>query len=155
MPRRTLISAMALTAAVSAHAAPEWVALPHSIADASFIDRSSITLAGPYVGVNILRNFDETIVLGNDSQTGAPMYGHRSVQLSFVVDCDSQHVALAKWKLFDGNFGNGEVLWADTNWGEPHFVRVADDESRAVMASACAAALALRQSELLLTASND
>ena len=45
-----------------------------------------------------------------------------------------------------GAAGSGpEVVWADTNWGKPAFVRASDEESRAVMISACATELAARQ----------
>jgi hypothetical protein len=145
MIKRTLFAVMAFAMSTSAHAAPEWVELPHSIAAASFLDRSSINTNGQYVDVEILRNYDESIVLGNDPVSGAPMYAHRSVELSYAVDCEARNVALTGWKMFDGNFGNGHVVWADTNWGKPTFIRASDEESRAVMISACATELAARQ----------
>lgn len=155
MIKAAFLASAALATALTAHAAPEWSELPYSIADASFIDRSSINPNGMIVNVNVLRNFDQTITLGNDPVTGAPMYSHRSVRLQYVVDCESGKLAISNWKMFDGNFANGNVVWTDSNWGYPQFTVATDGESRAVMASACAAALALRQSELLLTASHD
>jgi hypothetical protein len=155
MTKTAFLASAALATALSAHAAPEWSELPHSVADASFIDSSSIDPKGMVVNVNVLRNYDETITLGNDPVTGAAMYSHRSVQLQYVVDCVSGKLAIAAWKMFDGNFANGNNVWTDANWGKPQYTIATDGESRAVLASACAAALALRQSELMLTASKD
>ncbi|UCH49755.1 MAG: hypothetical protein JSU95_08345 [Betaproteobacteria bacterium] len=144
MIKRTMCAVMAFAITASANAAPEWVKLPNSVADTSFVNRSSIETQGEYVDIEILRNYDETVVLGNDPVSDAPMYAHRSVELMYVVDCESRKVALKGWKMFEGNFGGGEVVWADTNWGKPAFVRASDEESRAVMASACATKLATR-----------
>ncbi len=145
MIKRTTLAIAAFSLSASVFAAPKWEELPYSVADASFLDHSSIAPEGRYVDVNVLRNFDETIVLGNDPKSGAPMYSHRSVKLSYVVDCEARGVALTKWKMFDGNFGSGEVVWADTTWGELNFVRASDEESRAVLISACASAIAASQ----------
>ena len=145
MIKRSLLAVMAFAVTTSAHSAPEWVELPHSVGDASFLDHSSINVQGEYVDAEVLRNYGETIVLGNDPASGAPMYAHRSVELEYAVDCASRKVALKGWKMFEGNFGNGEVVWADTNWGKPAFVRASDEESRAVMISACATELAASQ----------
>ena len=145
MFKRSLLAVIAFAVSASVHAAPQWVELPYSIAAASFLDRSSINTEGEYVDVEVLRNYDETIVLGNDPVSGEPMYAHRSVELSYAVDCEARKVALTGWKMYDGNLGNGNVVWADTNWGKPTFVRVSDDESRAIMISACATKLAALQ----------
>ncbi|MGD8476604.1 MAG: hypothetical protein PVI98_05630 [Burkholderiales bacterium] len=139
----SLVSLM-LAASVAANAAPKWVQLPHSTADTSFLDQSSVIAQGDYVDVNVLRNFEDTIVLGVDPVSGAQMYSHRSVKLSYRVDCDSRKVALTGWEMYGGNFGNGEVVWANTNWGKPAFLAAVDDETRAVMTSACATNTASR-----------
>lgn len=144
MIKRFILAASALTLSASAFAAPKWVELPYSVADTSFLDHSSYVLEGRYVDVDVMRNFDETVVLGNDPESGAPMYSHRSVKLSYVVDCKARELSLTGWKMFDGNFGNGEIVWADTHWGELNFVRATDEESRAVLISACATAMASR-----------
>lgn len=145
MIKQTMAAALAFAVSTSALAAPKWVELPYSTADASFIDHSSFSLEGKHVDVEVLRNFDETVVLGNDPESGAPMYSHRSVKLAYVVDCEARKVALSNWQMFDGNFGNGEVVWADTNWGELDFTPAHDEESRSVLISACATALAASQ----------
>lgn len=144
MIKRLILAAATLALSASAFAAPKWVELPHSVADTSFLDHSSYVLEGRYVDVDVMRNFDETVVLGNDPESGAPMYSHRSVKLSYVVDCKNRQLSITGWKMFDGNFGDGEVVWADTHWGELTFVGPSDEESRAVLISACATALASR-----------
>jgi len=138
MIKRTVLASLALAMSVGANAAPRWVELPHSVADTSFLDHSSVIALGEYVDANVLRNFDETIVLGTDPVSGAQMYAHRSVKLNYRVDCESRRVALTGWTMFAGNFGGGEVVWANTNWGEPAFINAVDEETRAVMISACA-----------------
>jgi len=144
MIKHTVLAVAALLIPLSVHAAPQWVELPRSVADVSFLDHSSIHHQGQFLDVNVLRNSDKTIVLGNDPVSGAAMYSHRSAQLSYLVDCDARKVALTGWKMFEGNLGTGDVVWADKNWGEPTFVNVTDEESRAVVISACASLLAAR-----------
>ena len=144
MFKRSFLAVIAFALTASVHAAPQWVELPHSLADGSFLDHGSINTEGQYVDVEILRNYDETIDLGSDPISGKPMYIHRSVELTYAIDCESRKVALTGWKMFDGNFGNGEVVWADSNWGKPAFSNASDDETRAVMISACATKLATR-----------
>jgi hypothetical protein len=138
MITRTVLASLALAASLSANAAPKWVELPYSMADASFLDHSSAVVQGQYVDVNVLRNFDDTVVLGSDPDSGAEMYSHRSVKLHYRVDCDSRKLSLSGWEMFEGNFGDGNVVWATTTWGEPAYLAAADDETRAVLSSACA-----------------
>ena len=141
---RTILASTALAASISVHAAPEWVALSDSMADASFIDRSSLSDTQRYVDVEVLRNFDEIITLGTDPVTGAEMYPHRSVTLDYRVDCDAGKIAMTSWKMFDGNFANGDVVWAATNYGKPAFIDAVDDETRSVLRTACATNTAAR-----------
>lgn len=138
MIKRTVIASLALATSVAANAAPRWVELPHSMADTSFLDHSSAVVNGKYVDVNVLRNFDDTIVLGSDPVTGKDMYSHRSVKLSYRVNCDSRKLSLTGWQMYDGNFGNGNVVWADANRGKPAYLAAVDDETRDVLISACA-----------------
>jgi len=144
MIKRSILASLALATSVAANAAPKWVELPHSMADTSFLDHSSVISQGDYADVNVLRNFDNTIVVGNDPVSGAAMYSHRSVKLSYRVNCDSRKVALTGWEMYGGNFGSGQVVWANTNRGTPAFVAAVDEETRAVMISACAINIASR-----------
>lgn len=141
---RTLLATIAVSASLHVHAAPQWVALPDSLADGSFIDRSSISAQQPFVDVNVLRNFEELVTLGNDPVTGETMYPHRSVTLNYRINCDAGKVAMTKWQMFDGNFANGNVVWAATNYGDPAFVDAVDDETRSVLRTACATNTAAR-----------
>jgi hypothetical protein len=135
--KRTVLASLALAASFSANAAPKWVELPYSMADMSFLDHGSVVVQGHYADVNVLRNFNNTVVLGNDPVSGEALYSHRSVKLGYRVDCDSRKLALTGWTMFEGNFGDGEVVWGSTTWGVPAFIDAVDDETRAVLASAC------------------
>ena len=138
MITRATIASLALATSLSANAAPKWVELPHSMADTSFLDHRSAVVHDKYVDVDVLRNFDDTVVLGNDPVTGQDMYSHRSVKLSYRVNCDSRKLSLTGWEMYEGQLGDGNVVWATTNWGNPAYVAAVDDESRAVLTSACA-----------------
>ena len=138
MIKRTAVASLALATSLTANAAPKWVELSHSMADMSFLDHSSAVVHGKYVDVNVLRNFDDTIVLGSDPVTGQDMYSHRSVQLSYRVDCDSRELSLTGWEMYEGNLGTGNIVWANTKWGNPAYHSAVDDETRDVLISACA-----------------
>ena len=144
MIARSILASAVLATSISANAAPQWNALGGNNADATFVDRTSFELQGGFVTVDVLRNFKETIVLGNQPETGEAMYPHRSVKLTYKVDCGRSAIALSEWKMFDGNFGNGEVVWADRNWGNLAFTAANDEETRAVLRSTCVADTASR-----------
>jgi hypothetical protein len=138
MTTRAIFASAVLAASISATAAaPEWTVLAGNNADYTFFDNASFEQRGEFVEVDVLRNFNETITLGNDPDTGATMYAHRSVKLTYKVDCDKGAVAMSAWKMFDGSFGNGEVVWADQSWGKLAFTSANDDETRAVVSSTC------------------
>ena len=139
-----LIAAAAVALPLTAQAAPKWVELPHTLADVSLLDRNSFAEKGEYVDVDVMRNYKESINLGNDPVSGDAMYSHRSVKLNYVVDCESRKIAMKGWTLYDGNFGGGEVVWSDRNWGAPSFINANDEESRSVVISACATLMAAR-----------
>lgn len=94
--------------------------------------------------MNVLRNSDKMIVLGNDAVSGAAMYKHRSVKLGYLVDCRARKAALTGWKMFEGNLGTRDVAWADKNRGGPTFINTTDEQSRAVVTTACARFIAAR-----------
>ena len=140
----SVLALTALAVSISANAAPQWTSLAGNNADETFLDSASRDKQGHLADVDVLRNFDETITLGNDPVTGAPMYAHRSVKLTYKVDCSKGVIALSAWKMYDGSFGNGEVVWADKNWGKPVFTTANDDETRGVLRSTCATSTASR-----------
>ena len=135
---RIILASLATAASLSVQAAPEWVALAGSNADTTFMNRTTISGQGQYVDVEVLRNFDETITLGNHSETGAPLYPHRSVTLTYTVDCATKRLAMSEWQMFDGNLAQGQVVWDQKNTNGLAFVDAVDAEMRAVLRSACA-----------------
>jgi hypothetical protein len=134
---RTALVTLMTTASFGVQAAPEWVALKGANSDATFVNPSSISAQGQFVDVEVLRDFAETITLGNDSKSGAPLYSHRSVTLTYKVDCATNRLAVTEWQMFDGNLGQGQVVWDQTNINGLAFVTAVNAEMRAVLRSAC------------------
>lgn len=141
---RSIFASVALVTSISATAAPEWKALPGSNADHTFLDSNSFLKQDGMTDVAVLRNFNKSITLGNDPETGAEMYSHRSVKLTYRVDCAKDAIAVSEWKMFEGNLGHGEVVWADQSWGKLAYTAANDDETRFVLRSACDNQTAMR-----------
>lgn len=135
---RTALTSLAFATSVSVQAAPEWVALAETGTDSVFIDRTAIAAPGESVEVAVLRNFNETMTLGNDVETGKPWYPHRSVKVRYLVDCSANKLAVSGWQMFEGNFGNGDIVWAEQRYGKLNVTAASDDETRAVLRSTCA-----------------
>ena len=113
-------------------------------ADSTYVDSSSLLKQDGMTDITILRNFDETINLGNHPDTGADMYPHRSVKLTYRVDCGKGAIAISEWKMYAGNLGNGEVVWADKSWGKLTYTAANDDETRSVLRSTCGTKTVMR-----------
>ncbi|UCH49082.1 MAG: hypothetical protein JSU95_04630 [Betaproteobacteria bacterium] len=141
---RITIALLTWTMSLSAHAAGEWVALADSNSDTTFVNRSAINRDGQTVDVQVLRNFAETVTLGNDPETGTPMYPHRSVTLTYKVDCDANRLAVSEWQMFDGNLATGGLVWDQKNGADLGFIPAVNAEMYAVMRSACATNTVLR-----------
>jgi len=141
---RSIFASVVLAASMSAIAAPQWTVLAGNNADDTFLDSTSIDKNGGFIEVDVLRNLDETITLGNDPETGAEMYAHRSVKLTYKVDCKKGAISMSEWTMFDGSFGNGEVVWADKNWGNPVFTAANDEETQDVLRATCPTSTAAR-----------
>jgi hypothetical protein len=141
----SFVAAVMISTAASA-AAPEWIQIANTEPGSAFLDRSTISPAGDAMAVRVMRNHDDTITMGSDPETGRPMYPHRSAQIAYLVDCKATTLALYKWKMYSGNFGEGEVVWADEHPGAPIYVRPESSEEKFAIGSACAvrAALAIR-----------
>jgi hypothetical protein len=137
MIARSIFASVVLATSISVNAAPQWSVLAGNNADHTFFDSASLAMKGDFVEVDVLRNFNEAITLGNDPETGAPMYTHRSVKVTYTVACDNGAIAMRAWQMFDGSFGNGKVVWADQNWGTPALTAANDDETRSVVGSIC------------------
>ena len=138
MFNRSMIATAAMAFSLTAAAAPQWAAIPGNNADDTFVDRCSHSSQNQLLEVNVLRIFDEQIALGNDPETGKAMYPHRSVQLTYEVDCGAGTIAMSRWTMYDGSFGDGEVVWNVDVLNDLAFTRANDEETRAVMASNCA-----------------
>jgi len=144
---KAIFSAVFLAAtipAAAADAAPEWIYMTGNNADNTFVDSRSFQKEGNAVEVDVLRNFNKTITLGNDPVTDAVMYPHRSVKVTYKVDCATGSIAMSGWTMYAGNLGNGEAVWADKAWGKLAYTAANDDETRAVLSSSCATNTASR-----------
>ena len=141
---RTVLATLLAAASVTVHAAPEWVWVAGTTSDTTFVSRSVINSSEQHVDVQVMRNFAETVTLGNDPETGAPMYPHRSVTLTYKVDCDANRLAVSEWQMYDGNLATGQVIWYQKNVDRLGFIDAVNDEMRAVMRSACATNTVLR-----------
>ena len=141
---RIILATLFAAASVSVHAAPEWIWVAGTTSDTTFVSRSAINNETQHVDVQVMRNFAETVTLGNDPETGAPMYPHRSVTLTYKVDCDANRLAVSEWQMYDGNLATGQVIWYQKNVDRLGFIDAVNDEMRAVMRSACATNTVLR-----------
>lgn len=141
---RIILATLFAAASVSVHAAPEWIWVAGTTSDTTFVSRSAINNETQHVDVQVMRNFAETVTLGNDPETGAPMYPHRSVTLTYKVDCDANRLAVSEWQMYDDNLAAGEVIWYQKNVDRLGFIDAVNDEMRAVMRSACATNTVLR-----------
>jgi len=144
MFHRSMFAAAAMAVSLSAVAAPQWAAIPGKNADDTFVDIASYSAQGQLLDVNVLRIHNEQIALGNDAQTGEAVYPHRSVKLTYKVDCGAGTIAMSRWTMFDGSIGDGEVVWNVEVHDGLAFTRANDEETRSVMASACATTTAYR-----------
>ena len=144
MITRSIFAAAAMAASISALAAPQWTAVAGNNADDTFVDRSSFTSQGHLIDVDVLRIFDEPVTLGNDADTGEAMYPHRSVKLTYKVNCGTGTIAMSQWTMFDEHFGNGQVVWDHKVQGKLAFTRANDEETRSVLRSTCATNTASR-----------
>jgi hypothetical protein len=140
---RSVLASAVFAASISANAA-SWTAMAGNNADYTFVDSASFENKGELVDVDVLRDFNETLTLGNDPDTGAEMYAHRSVKLTYKVDCGNDAIAISEWKMFAGSLGNGEVVWAGKNSGKLAFTAANDEETRALLVSTCATNTASR-----------
>lgn len=141
---RIIFASLFAAASVSVHAAPEWVWVAGTTSDTTFVSRGAMNSDEQYVDIQVMRNFAETVTLGNDPQSGASMYPHRSVTLTYKVDCSANRLAVSEWQMFGGNLATGEAVWNQKNADRLGFIDAVNDEMRAVMRSACATNTVLR-----------
>ncbi len=144
MLARIILTTLFAAAPLSVQALTETAAQTGSNPDTTFFSRAPIDAGEQFVDIRVLRNFAETITLGTDPETGAALYPHRSVALSYKVDCDANRLAVSEWQMFGGNLATGQIVWDQTNSGKLGFIEAVDAEMRAVMRSACATNTVLR-----------
>lgn len=149
---RTLMVTAAFVLAPAAQAAPDWVQMSDTLAGSTYLDRSSITITGKSATVQVLRSYDEQITLGNDPETGAELYPHRSAKVQYLVNCGTRKVALDAWVLYSGNLGDGKVMWADQHAGTAAYADPSGGEERYALAAACAVEAAMGQQTRKLVA---
>ncbi len=132
-----LIVASTLALSVSAFAAPEWVKLADSSDSTSYINVASVSSRGEFVNLQLLRNYEQLVTLGNDPTTNEVFYPHRSVKLGFLANCESGKLSLSSWQMFSGNFGSGETVWTDKEQGAPAFMAPSTAEESSALNAAC------------------
>jgi hypothetical protein len=144
MTKRILPFIMSVLISTAASAAgSEWIQIANTEPGSAFLDRSTISPAGDDMAVRVMRNHDDTITMGTDPETARPMYPHRSVQITYLVNCKAKTLAFYKWKMYSGNFGEGEVVWADEHPGALVYARPEGSEEKFAIGSACAVRAAL------------
>ncbi len=144
MLARIILTTLFASAPLSVQALTETAAQTGSNPDTTFLSRAPIDAGDQFVDIRVLRNFAETITLGTDPETGAALYPHRSVALSYKVDCDANRLAVSEWQMFGGNLATGQIVWNQKNSGKLGFIDAVNPEMRAVMRSACATNTVLR-----------
>ena len=141
---RICFTSAAMALSFTAIAAPQWAALSGNNADETFVDRPAYPSTNELVDVDVLRVFDEPVALGNDPVTGVELYPHRSVRLTYKVNCGSGTLAMSQWTMYDGSFGDGNVMWDVAVRDQLAFSTANDQETRAVMRSICGTSTASR-----------
>jgi hypothetical protein len=143
--KKLFAAVVVATAALSAQAAaPQWNTVAVTDSSSVYVNASSVGEAGDLRSVWTLRNHRDSISLGNDPVTGTPWYPHRSAKVEYTVNCAAGQVAMTAWKLYSGNFGDGDTVWADRVYGELAFSKPALAEEQAALNAACSSQTALR-----------
>jgi hypothetical protein len=135
---RTMIAFFAAIVSFNVQAKTAWVALSGDNTDTTFVKPTAIAPDGQFVDVEVLRDHAETITMGNDSRNGSPLYPHRSVTLTYRVDCTTNTLAVAEWQMHGANLGQGDTVWKQQNRDGLAFLPAVNEEMRAVLNAACA-----------------
>lgn len=136
-----LIAASTLVFSMSAVAAPEWITVADNGEGTVLLDIASVAKTGELLSIQVMRNYEQLITLGNDPTTNEMLYPHRSVKLGYLANCESGRVSLASWQMFSGNFGNGETVWTDKELDAPAFMPPSNPEESSALSAACASRL--------------
>lgn len=114
---KKLVAIAALVVSSSALANSDWISIPSETANRAFLDRASFIEGADKSGITLLRSYEEKVTLGDDAQTGAELFPHRSAKIRYAVECSTKKVAMESWELYSGNLGDGKVVWADRETG--------------------------------------
>jgi hypothetical protein len=143
---KTLIAAAVLAYATSVAAAgTDWIVVPASGAERTYLDRASFVEGANLTAVTVLRSYEQVITLGDDAQTGEALYPHRSAKVRYAIDCASRTVGMESWELYSGNLGDGRIVWADSESGERHMAKPVSTEELVTFNAVCSPDVALRQ----------
>ena len=142
---KTLIAAAVLAYSSLAAAGTDWIVVPASGAERTFLDRASYVDGASLTAVTVLRSYERVVTLGDDAQTGEALYPHRSAKVRYAVDCASRTVGMQSWELYSGNLGDGKIVWADSESGERHMAKPVSTEELVTFNAVCSPDVALRQ----------
>ena len=142
---KTLIAAAVLAYSSLAAAGTDWIVVPASGAERTFLDRASFVEGASVTAVTVLRSYEQVVTLGEDAQTGESLYPHRSAKVRYAIDCASRTVGMESWELYSGNLGDGKIVWADSESGERRMAKPLTTEELVTFNAVCSPDLALRQ----------
>lgn len=132
-------------------AASDWIEVSDSTSSATYVDRLSVSSSMGPVEVSVLRSYVDVVTLGQDAVSGESLYPHRSVKTAYTVDCTTGQVATAGWQLFEGNLGDGKLVW-ESRVADGRPARPTLAEERMTLGMTCAIQAALLNTEVMQAA---
>ena len=142
---KKIIAIAALAFSSAAMADSDWISIPSEISSRAFLDRASFIEGANKTGITLLRSYEEKMTLGDDAQTGAELFPHRSAKIRYAVECSTKKVAIESWELYSGNLGDGKVVWADQVTGILALSKPDSTEEWIAFKAVCSQDAALRQ----------
>lgn len=152
MKKSFAVLCLVLSSAASANT--DWISIPVTGSDRAFLDRASFVERDSTTEVTVLRSYEELVTLGEDAQTGAALYPHRSAKVRYVVDCAARKVGMEAWELYSGNLGDGKIVWADRENGTNALVAPHSAEEWIAYSSVCSQDSAVKRAVGKLAASS-
>ena len=141
MLARIILTALFAAAPLTVQGMTQSVAQSGADTDITFVSLTATDIAdqnaAQYADIRVLRNFAATTSLGKDPETGTDIYPHRSVALTYKVDCDANRLAVSQWQMYAGTSATGKIVWDQQNTGRLGFIDAVNAEMRAVMRTAC------------------
>ena len=142
---KTLSATAVLAYSSFAAAGTNWIVVPTSGEERTYLDRASYVEGASLTAVTVLRSYEQVVTLGDDAQTGEALYPHRSAKVRYAIDCVSRTVGMESWELYSGNLGDGKIVWADSESGERHMAKPLTTEELVTFNAVCSPDVALRQ----------